>query len=56
MVTEFNCKCGNTDPKQVKEYEGCLGYEALICTCCGRFYDHHGINNPNNFSLAFVIE
>lgn len=44
MVTRFNCICGNKNPKQVKEYDGCLGYEALICKECGRIHDHEGIH------------
>jgi len=54
MVTAFKCKCGNTNPKKAKEYEGMLGYEAIICTCCGRYADHNGIHEADEFSLNFL--
>lgn len=41
-IVKFKCKCGNTDPKKVFAYDGAMGYEALICKCCGRYYDHVG--------------
>jgi hypothetical protein len=44
MLTKFNCKCGNNDPRKTKEYDGALGYEAVICLKCGRYYDHEGIH------------
>jgi hypothetical protein len=46
MITSFNCECGNDNPSKAKEYDGCLGYEALICTVCGRFYDFDLEGNP----------
>jgi hypothetical protein len=54
MITKFTCSCGNTDPSKAKYYDGCLGYEALICTCCGRYYDHTGEHEPDNWSKNFV--
>ena len=42
MITKFNCKCGNSDPGKAKEYDGALGYEAVICLNCGRYYDQEG--------------
>ena len=56
MVVSFNCKCGNTDPQKVKEYHGWVGYEALICRCCGRYSDHQGSSEPDEFSKQFVVE
>lgn len=55
MITKFTCTCGNTDPKKAKAYEGCLGYQALICTCCGRYYDHIGKHDADKFSKSFVL-
>jgi hypothetical protein len=55
MVTKFNCTCGNQDPKKVKEYDGCLGYEALICLDCGKYYDHTGEHEPDEFSMSFIV-
>jgi hypothetical protein len=40
MIIAFKCNCGNTDPKKAKFYDGSLGYEAIVCTVCGAYYDH----------------
>lgn len=54
MILTFFCSCGNKDPKKAVEYDGCLGYEALICTKCGRFVDHNGEHEADEFSLALI--
>ena len=54
MVTKFECSCGNTDPKKVKVYDGCLGYLALICKVCGRYYDHTDEHPPDDWSKEQV--
>jgi hypothetical protein len=54
MVTSFTCICGNTDPKKVREYHGALGYEALICRCCGRYYDTEGNHDADDFSKPYI--
>jgi len=54
MITSFTCSCGNTDPKKAKVYEGMLGYEAIICTDCGRYYDHTGEHQADEFSKSYV--
>ena len=54
MVISVKYKCGNINPKKVKEYDGMLGYEALICTCCGRYEDHTGEHKPDKFSSKFI--
>ena len=46
MLTKFKCQCGNADKKQAKEYHGVLGYEAIICLKCGRYYDQAGAHEP----------
>ena len=54
MVIKFNCSCGNTNPKDTHEYDGCLGYEAIVCTCCGTYYDNTGEHLPDDWSKQFV--
>ena len=39
MITSFNCICGNKDASKVKEYDGALGYSAIVCKVCGTYYD-----------------
>lgn len=54
MIKSFTCSCGNTDPKKAKIYEGCLGYEALVCTCCGKYYDNEGEHQADKWSTDFI--
>jgi hypothetical protein len=54
MITKLECTCGNTDPRKAKAYDGCMGYEAIICTECGRYSDHEGTHEPNEFSILFI--
>lgn len=54
MITQFNCVCGNDDPKKAHFYEGCLGYEALICKKCGRYEDIEGKHEADEFSMSFI--
>ena len=54
MVTKFECTCGNTDTEKVYEYNGCLGYQALVCTTCGRYYDNEGEHLPDEFSKPYM--
>lgn len=56
MVIKFECSCGNTDPKKTYTYDGALGYEAVVCTCCGRYYDHYGEHEADAFSETIIIE
>jgi hypothetical protein len=46
MVVSFNCTCGNKDKSKVKEYDGALGYEALVCKVCGTYYDFDPNGKP----------
>ena len=39
MIVKMTCKCGNIDPRKAVEYHGLLGYEAVVCACCGRYAD-----------------
>ena len=55
FIKEFKCECcGNNDPKKAYYYDGCLGYEAIVCQCCGTYYDHYGVHDLDEFSLNYV--
>lgn len=54
MITSFSCTCGNTDPKKASEYDGALGYEAMICLECARYYDHEGEHAPDEWSRSYL--
>jgi len=54
MITKFNCPCGANKPADGKEYDGCLGYEAVVCRRCGRYWDHSGEYPADEWSRAFV--
>lgn len=57
MILQFNCpKCGNSNPKKAFEYEGGLGYEAVICKCCAAFADTNGWYEPDERSRLQVGE
>ena len=54
MITKFTCSCGNTDPKKALEYDGALGYEAIICTVCGAYYDLNGEYPKDGWSENYI--
>jgi len=55
VVVEFNCKvCGNKDVSKVYEYDGALGYEALVCKVCGTYYDENGSHKADDWSKVFA--
>ena len=59
MIPKFTCSCGNTNPKKAKEYDGMLGYEAIVCKVCGKYYDldENGKgreNKPDDWSRQLV--
>lgn len=56
-IVEFNCKCGNKDVKKAFAYDGAMGYEALVCMCCGRYYDHvgSGEHEKDEWSEQFMM-
>ena len=56
-IVKFNCSCGNTDTKKAYAYDGGVGYEALICMCCGRYYDHVGTgeHEKDDWSEQFMM-
>ena len=53
-ITSFNCPCGNQDPQKARHYDGMLGYEAVICTDCGKTHDHNGCHEADEFSKSYV--
>lgn len=54
MITKIECKCGNTNPANAHYYDGCLGYDAIICTVCGSYSDHNGEHAPDDWSKQFI--
>lgn len=54
MIIKFTCSCGNTNPRKAKEYNGMLGYEAIICTVCGRYSDNAGEYPADDWSKQFI--
>jgi transcription elongation factor Elf1 len=59
MLLNFECDfCDNKDKSLVYEYDGCLGYEALVCRKCGVYYDYQktGYYEPDEWSKQFTIK
>lgn len=56
MITKITvpCKCGASEPKDFVEYDGSLGYEAVICKHCGRYFDLGGSYEANEFSRTYL--
>lgn len=59
MIIAFKCNCGNNNPKKAKFYDGSLGYEAIVCTVCGAYYDfdEHGkerYNAPDDWGKKYI--
>jgi len=46
------CACGEVD--NFKYYDGCLGYEAIVCRKCGRYSDHNAEYKADDWSMEFV--
>jgi hypothetical protein len=38
--------CGASEVSDFREYDGCMGYEAIICKVCGYIYDQNGAHAP----------
>jgi hypothetical protein len=55
VIVKFSCSCGNTDPAKTIEYDGALGYEAIICTVCCALHDHEGQHPADDFSRSLVL-
>lgn len=57
MLISFKCPhCGNNDKDKAKEYDGALGYEAVICDCCGWTFDHSGAHPPEAADLEKRVD
>ena len=44
---EKPCFCGNKDKNEFLEYNGSLGYEAIICKKCGAYSDREKAYNAD---------
>ena len=53
MIKSYVCPCGNKDPKKAFEYNGALGYEAIVCLVCRRYADHEGQHEADTWSMGF---
>ncbi len=54
-LTSFDChNCDNNDPKQSVLYDGLLGYQAVICSCCGAYGDHLDSYPADEWSLEII--
>lgn len=54
MLVEYKCECGNTDVSKAKEYDGAMGYEAIVCLECGRYSDDTGGHPADTWSCSFI--
>jgi len=54
MITKISCSCGNTDIKKAKYYHGLLGYEAIVCNCCGSYSDYYGMHPKDEWSISYL--
>jgi len=54
MIKSAKCVCGNTTPSNFAEYDGCLGYEAVVCLSCGRFEDHTSSHEADEWSKLYI--
>lgn len=56
MITKMSCNCGNNKVHRAYEYEGLLGYEAIVYLDCGRYFDYTGTHEPDNWSQGIVSD
>jgi DNA-directed RNA polymerase subunit RPC12/RpoP len=55
MMMSFKCSvCGADRADDAKEYDGMLGYEAIVCKRCGTMYDHSGQQEADEWTFNFV--
>jgi hypothetical protein len=55
MIIKATCiHCNNKDPAQFKQYDGALGYEAIVCRKCGTYVDVNGSHFPDTWSRELV--
>jgi hypothetical protein len=53
-IINFKCECGNTDSNKAIEYDGSVGYEAIICKKCGSYSDQFGLHQADEWSLGLA--
>ena len=52
IISVKSCEnCGANKVSDFKEYDGCLGYEAIICKRCGYIYDQNGMHSPEEDNI-----
>lgn len=59
MITKIKkpcVNCGADKPSDYTEYDGMLGYEAIICKRCGWIYDQNGNYPTDDWSKTFIKE
>ena len=49
-MAEQKCECGG----KLRFYDGCLGYEAMVCLECGDYYDYKGKNDADEWSMNLI--
>jgi hypothetical protein len=55
MIIEFSCKCGADSSQDAIEYDGALGYEAIVCKRCARYSDSMGEHEADEWSRDFIV-
>jgi hypothetical protein len=63
MITKAPlCPCGNRETADFREYDGLLGYEAVVCLKCGRYWDNEvagfdwksGTHKADDWSINYI--
>lgn len=55
MIESFHCiYCGADQPSDAKEYDGMLGYEAIVCHRCGSVSDITGTRPLSSWGCFYV--
>lgn len=51
MILFFKChSCPDGNEKNALEYADGTGYSAIVCSCCGAYFDHHGFKEADSWS------
>jgi hypothetical protein len=54
MLIKATCPCGNNDVLRFIDYDGSLGYGAVICKTCGRYSDMEGEHEADLWSQNLI--
>lgn len=54
MLITATCRCGNEDTRQFIDYDGALGYAAIICKACGDYQDNSGQYGADEWSRRMI--